>query len=111
MSRSRTRVVFDTDTYNYTELCDFLKLLVVSACQCPVSMTVSELHRRIHSNYFWCIYFRKGQKSSGIYFVYSVFLKSQCTVHLFCGTYNKDEMHQKIIKVKVLFGYSKMRGS
>jgi len=24
----------DTDTNNYTELCDFLKLLAVSACQC-----------------------------------------------------------------------------
>ena len=24
----------DTDTYNYIELCAFLKLLVVSACQC-----------------------------------------------------------------------------
>jgi len=23
------------DTYNYTELCDFLKLLAMSECQCP----------------------------------------------------------------------------
>jgi hypothetical protein len=31
----RVRHRHDTDTYNYTELCDFLKLLAVSACRCP----------------------------------------------------------------------------
>jgi len=41
--RCRTRVVSDTDTCNYTELCDFYKLFVVSACRCPVSV--------LHS---WC---------------------------------------------------------
>jgi len=33
-----TRVVSDTNTtptHNYTELCDFLKKLVVSMCRCP----------------------------------------------------------------------------
>ena len=30
-----TCVMSDTDTYNYTELCDFFKLLAVSVCQCP----------------------------------------------------------------------------
>ena len=32
---AQTRHVSDTDTYNYTELCDFFKLLAVSECQCP----------------------------------------------------------------------------
>ena len=31
VSRSRTHVVSDTNTYNYTKLCYFLKLLAVSA--------------------------------------------------------------------------------
>ena len=37
VSRCRTFVVSDTDTYNYIGLCDFLKLLAVSAylCLCP----------------------------------------------------------------------------
>jgi len=36
----------DTETYNYTELCDFLKLLVVSVfVSCLVSMSVSVLDR------------------------------------------------------------------
>jgi len=40
VSRCRTCVVSDTDTCNYTELCNFFKLLAVSACQCPVSVSV-----------------------------------------------------------------------
>ena len=37
VSRCRTRVVSDTTpTHNYTELCDFLKFLVVSVCLCHV---------------------------------------------------------------------------
>jgi hypothetical protein len=38
----------DTDAYNYIELCDFLKLLALSACQCLchlVSVFISVLHR------------------------------------------------------------------
>jgi len=35
VSQCRTHVVSDIDNCNYTELCDFFKLLVVSACQCP----------------------------------------------------------------------------
>jgi len=34
VSRCLIRAVSDADTCNYTELCNFLKLLAVSACQC-----------------------------------------------------------------------------
>ena len=35
MSRGWTRVESDTDTCNYTGLCDIFKLIAVSACECP----------------------------------------------------------------------------
>jgi len=44
VSRYQTCVAFDTDTtptHNYIELCDFLKLLVVSLCQCPCCVRCS----------------------------------------------------------------------
>jgi hypothetical protein len=44
-------LVYDTDTYDYIEMCDFLKLLAVSACQC-VSCPVSMLHRRYLPTYY-----------------------------------------------------------
>jgi len=31
----------DTDTYNYNELCDFLKLLVVLECKCLCRVRIS----------------------------------------------------------------------
>jgi len=34
VSRYRIRVVSNTDKYNHTELCDFLKLLAVLVCWC-----------------------------------------------------------------------------
>jgi len=44
-----------SDTYNYTELCDFLKLLVVSvSVLCPVSVSVSVLHRFIAIAFIMC---------------------------------------------------------
>jgi len=45
VSRCQTCVVFDPDTYNYIELCDFLKLLVVSvSVSYPLSVSVFVLH-------------------------------------------------------------------
>jgi hypothetical protein len=41
VSKCRTRVVSDTNTYNYVVLCDFLKLLAVSKCQCPCRVRIS----------------------------------------------------------------------
>jgi len=32
--------VSDTNIYNYTKLCDFIKLLAVSACQCMCRVRV-----------------------------------------------------------------------
>jgi len=40
VSRCQTRVVSDTDTCNYTELCNFFKLLVVLACRCPCRVRI-----------------------------------------------------------------------
>jgi len=42
--RCRTCVVSNIDTFNYTQLCDFLKLLVVFVL-CSVSVSVFVLHR------------------------------------------------------------------
>jgi len=41
VSWCRTRAVSDTDTYNYTEFCDFLKLLGVSVCRVRVRISAS----------------------------------------------------------------------
>jgi len=40
----RTYIVSDTDAYNYIKLCDFLKLLMVSMCQCLCRVRCSCLY-------------------------------------------------------------------
>lgn len=46
MFQCRTRFVSDTDTYSYTELCNFPKLLAVSAyVSCLIFMSGSVHHK------------------------------------------------------------------
>jgi len=52
--RTHVGVQHGHDTYNYTELCHFLKLLSVSACQCPVSVS---LFHSLHYSIQCIIYF------------------------------------------------------